>query len=269
MVGEPLGAEHVGPLVEGQVGGHQDGAPLVALAEDLEEELRPGAGRGGEAQFVDDQLADAGQLPPQVEQRYLIPGFQRSALPRFHRRDASRGSPAKEAALGLLCGYDHLERVRWNFAQSVLVDVDALDDVAVLGWEVGAFGHGGDRSEPLELAEVAAKIAAGPGAGVSNGVISELKRRGWTKTTGNSNRGRDLRGKNFWWPPANGQIQNVRMSEMSEGCSRETRCEMRGMNTGSEADNGEDKPRTTPSLETSCHPLTPGLTFPQKLYHRQ
>ena len=34
--GEPLGAEHVGPLVEGQVGGDQDGAPFVALAEDLE-----------------------------------------------------------------------------------------------------------------------------------------------------------------------------------------------------------------------------------------
>ena len=32
---------------------------------------------------------------------------------------------------------------------------------------------------------------------------------------------------------------------------------MGGMNTGSEADNGEDKPRTTPSLETPCQPLTP------------
>ena len=32
-----------------------------------------------------------------------------------------------------LCGYDHLERVRWDVAQSVLVDVDALDDLAVLG----------------------------------------------------------------------------------------------------------------------------------------
>ena len=38
--GEPLGAEYVGPLVEGQVGGDQDGAPFVALAEDLEEEFR-------------------------------------------------------------------------------------------------------------------------------------------------------------------------------------------------------------------------------------
>ena len=132
--------------------------------------------------------------------------------------------------------------------------------VAELLWEVGAFGHGGDRSEPLELTEVAAKIAAGPGAGVSNAVITELKRRGWTKTTGNPNLGRVARGKSFWWPPANGQIQNVRMSEVSEGCSRETRCEMGGMNTGSEADNGEDKPRTTPSLETPCQPLTPSDT---------
>ena len=47
--------EDGGPLVEGEVGGDQDGAPLVALAEDLEEEFRPGGGPGHEAQLVDDQ----------------------------------------------------------------------------------------------------------------------------------------------------------------------------------------------------------------------
>ena len=47
--GEPLRAEHVGPLVKRQVGGDQDGAPLVALAEDLEEQLGPGAGQWHEA----------------------------------------------------------------------------------------------------------------------------------------------------------------------------------------------------------------------------
>ena len=41
--------------------------------------------------------------------------------------------PSQGGCPGLLRGYDHLERGRWNFAQSVLVDVDALDDVAVLG----------------------------------------------------------------------------------------------------------------------------------------
>ena len=73
--GEPLGAEHVGPLVEGQVGGDQDGAPLVALAEDLEEEFRPGGGPGDEAQLVDDQQPEAGQLPLEVEQAPFVPGL--------------------------------------------------------------------------------------------------------------------------------------------------------------------------------------------------
>ena len=37
--GEPLGAKHAGPLVERQVAGHDGGAALVALAEDLEQQL--------------------------------------------------------------------------------------------------------------------------------------------------------------------------------------------------------------------------------------
>ena len=53
----------------------QDGAPLVALAEHLEEEFRPGGGQGAEAQFVDDQQAEAGKLPLQVEQPSLVPGL--------------------------------------------------------------------------------------------------------------------------------------------------------------------------------------------------
>ena len=40
--GEAFRAEGLGPFVEGQVGGHYDGAPLVALAEDLEDQFRPG-----------------------------------------------------------------------------------------------------------------------------------------------------------------------------------------------------------------------------------
>ena len=51
--------------------GDQDGAPLVALAEDLKEEFRAGGGQGHEALFVDDQQAEAGQLPQQVEQPFL------------------------------------------------------------------------------------------------------------------------------------------------------------------------------------------------------
>ena len=47
--GQAFRAEDLGPLIEGQVGGDEDGAPLVALAEDLEEEFRAGGGKGHEA----------------------------------------------------------------------------------------------------------------------------------------------------------------------------------------------------------------------------
>ena len=60
--GEAFGAEDLGPLVEGQIGGHQDGAPLVALAEDLEEQFGPGGREGYKAQFVNDQEVEPGQL---------------------------------------------------------------------------------------------------------------------------------------------------------------------------------------------------------------
>ena len=63
--GEALRTKHFSPLVEGQVGGYQDGAPLVALAEDLEEQFRPGGGQGDEAQLIDGQ---------QVEQPSFVPG---------------------------------------------------------------------------------------------------------------------------------------------------------------------------------------------------
>ena len=39
--GEALRSEDLGPFVERQVGGDQDGASLVALAEDLEQQYRP------------------------------------------------------------------------------------------------------------------------------------------------------------------------------------------------------------------------------------
>ena len=52
---EPFGAEYIGPLIEGQVGGDEGGATFIALAEDLEEQFSPGLGQRDEAQFVNDQ----------------------------------------------------------------------------------------------------------------------------------------------------------------------------------------------------------------------
>ena len=58
-----LGAEDLNPFVEGKVGGHQDRATFVELGEYLEEQFRAGAGQWDEAQFVDDQQIETGQLP--------------------------------------------------------------------------------------------------------------------------------------------------------------------------------------------------------------
>ena len=83
MVGEPVQqrageafrAKDLSPLVERQIGGHQDGAPFVALAEDLEEQLRAGSGKWDKAQLVDDQQVEAGELPLQIQQPSLVPGL--------------------------------------------------------------------------------------------------------------------------------------------------------------------------------------------------
>ena len=93
--GEALRTKHFGPFVEGQVGGDQDGAPLVALAEDFEEQFRSGGGQGDEAQLIDGQ---------RVEQPSFVPGPQRSALPRFHRRDAPARLPSQGGCPGLTAG---------------------------------------------------------------------------------------------------------------------------------------------------------------------
>ena len=54
--------EDLDPLVEGEVGGDEDGASFVALAYDLKEEFSAGLGEGNEAQFVDDEELEAGEL---------------------------------------------------------------------------------------------------------------------------------------------------------------------------------------------------------------
>jgi len=52
---QALGSEHRCPLVERQVAGHHRAAALVALAEDLEQQLGPGWRQRHVAEFVDDQ----------------------------------------------------------------------------------------------------------------------------------------------------------------------------------------------------------------------
>ena len=64
----------------------QNGTPLVALAEDLEEQFRSGGGQGDKAQLIDGH---------RVEQPSFVPGLQRSALPRLHRYDAPSWFPSQ------------------------------------------------------------------------------------------------------------------------------------------------------------------------------
>ena len=51
------------------------GAPLVALAEDLEEQLGPGPGQWDETQFVDDRQVQPRQWALQVQPPSLVPGL--------------------------------------------------------------------------------------------------------------------------------------------------------------------------------------------------
>src|SRR5438876_5143115 len=64
--GQPLGPEHAGPLVERQIAGDDGRAALVALAEDLEQQLGAGRREGYIAEFIDDQQLVTSQLALQA-----------------------------------------------------------------------------------------------------------------------------------------------------------------------------------------------------------
>jgi hypothetical protein len=56
--GQLLVAEDLDPFAKSQVSGDDSGPPFVALREQVEEQLAPGAFGWHEAQFVDDQQGD-------------------------------------------------------------------------------------------------------------------------------------------------------------------------------------------------------------------
>src|SRR5882757_4552041 len=73
--GQPLGPEHAGPLVERQIAGDDGGAALVALAEDLEQQLAAGRRQRDIAEFIDDQQLVTSQLALQAQQALLVSGL--------------------------------------------------------------------------------------------------------------------------------------------------------------------------------------------------
>src|ERR1700724_4812903 len=60
--GQPLGPEHAGPFVEWQIAGDDGGAALVALAEDLEQQLGAGRRQRYITEFIDNQQLVTSQL---------------------------------------------------------------------------------------------------------------------------------------------------------------------------------------------------------------
>src|SRR5215213_10599530 len=92
--GQPFAAQDLGPFVEGQVAGHQGGAALVALAEHLEQQLRPALRERHEAELVDDQQPVAGQLLLQAQQALLV-----ARLQEFVHQGGRRGEPDRHPPL--------------------------------------------------------------------------------------------------------------------------------------------------------------------------
>ena len=70
--GQLLVAEDLHPLAEGEVGGDDRRAPLVAVGEEVEQQLAAGALEGHEAEFVDDQQRDPQVTLMQPRERELV-----------------------------------------------------------------------------------------------------------------------------------------------------------------------------------------------------
>ena len=70
--GQALGSERLGPLVEGKIRGDENRGALVALRDELEQQLRSGLRQRDEAQLVNDQQLVVGELFLQPQQPSFI-----------------------------------------------------------------------------------------------------------------------------------------------------------------------------------------------------
>jgi len=86
--GETLGAEDLGPFIERQVARDDDRALLVALAEDLEEQLCAGLGERDEAKLVDDEEPAGGDLLLQALEPPFVTGLEQLVDQRRCGREA-------------------------------------------------------------------------------------------------------------------------------------------------------------------------------------
>ena len=73
---QPFGAEDLGPFVEGQIRGHARRGLLVALGEDLEQQLGAGLRQRDVAELVHDQYILRDELLLHAQQALVIPGLE-------------------------------------------------------------------------------------------------------------------------------------------------------------------------------------------------
>src|SRR5215472_1669350 len=99
--------EHAGPFVERQIGGDNDRAALITLAEDLEQQLRAGCRQRYIAELVDDQQPVGRQLALEAKQSLLVPGLDQLVDHRGRGGEADRQAlltgrqPQPESNVGL------------------------------------------------------------------------------------------------------------------------------------------------------------------------
>jgi len=103
-----VAGKDVDPLGKGQIGGHHGAAPLVAIGDEVEEQLAAGAIEGHEAEFVDDEQLDP--VHPSVEPREL------ALIACLDHRADEIGSASEEHAATQLRGLDPERDGKMRFA---------------------------------------------------------------------------------------------------------------------------------------------------------
>ena len=93
--GQPLAAQHLGPVLERQVRGHDQAVPLVGRGDHVEQQFRPGLAGRHVAQFVEDQQVQLGKLLPQPQELPLLVGLQQQRDQLGHAEEADLACPGR------------------------------------------------------------------------------------------------------------------------------------------------------------------------------
>ncbi|OQC04779.1 MAG: hypothetical protein BWX79_02426 [Alphaproteobacteria bacterium ADurb.Bin100] len=112
--GQPFTAHDLGPLLEGQVGGHDQAGALVGPADHVEEQLRAGLGEGHIAQFVQHEQIQPLQL--------LLKPLQLPVLPLLQELGDEAGGGEEAHAAALLAGGEGQSRGQMRLAGATVAD---------------------------------------------------------------------------------------------------------------------------------------------------